>query len=318
MTENFKVLGRAADFADTANNTGYRILGRARDFTQESIQSIQNVANTALDRAAAIGSDIQETVTQTAADIGQQVSERYNVISDQASELAKSFGETVSGAASDVSAFINERVSSYLDTIQESEDDIIRAATVVGGMLAPLLPVNASKFAEFMANDGEITLTAEDLSDEDMQYLRDTAMAVIDRGDSKFTYEDWGYEEKNILMESNWATESLLSPAFRMATLIGQTAEGNVFINDDGDLIIRDRYDFNSGPRGTKLTEALALKEIGDMEGYERLRSEALDGLPYFGRLRVWAAALNIPQETGTDWEINLGPAPQRGTEGDG
>ena len=108
------------------------------------------------------------------------------------------------------------------------------------------------------------------------------------------------------------ATKSAVSPEFRMATLIGQTAEGNVFLNEQGELIIRDVYDFNTGTLGTKLQQALAYKEAGDMDKYKELSTEALkdeDGAlrPYFQRLRIWAAALGVPQDQGTTWEINLG-----------
>ena len=70
-------------------------------------------------------------------------------------------------------------------------------------------------------------------------------------------------------------------------------------------------YDFNSGPRGRKLQQALVLKETGDTAGYERLAEEALGDLPYFGQMRVWAAALGVPQGEGTRFKLDLGPAPE-------
>jgi hypothetical protein len=97
-----------------------------------------------------------------------------------------------------------------------------------------------------------------------------------------------------------------------MATLIGQTADGNVFLNEQGELIVRDVYDFNTGPLGTKLQQALVHKEAGNMDKYRELSTEVLtdengDPRPYLQRLRIWAAALGVPEGQGTTWEINLG-----------
>jgi hypothetical protein len=83
-------------------------------------------------------------------------------------------------------------------------------------------------------------------------------------------------------------------------------------LNDQGELIVKDVYDFNSGPLGRKLQQALVYKEMGDMAKYEQLSQEVLldeegNPRPYFQRLRIWAAALGAPEGQGTEWEINLG-----------
>ena len=51
------------------------------------------------------------------------------------------------------------------------------------------------------------------------------------------------------------------------------------------------------------------------MDGYEKLAEEAMRGLPYFGQMRVWGAALGVPQGEGTRFKLDLGPAPD-GMEG--
>ena len=174
-----------------------------------------------------------------------------------------------------------------------------------------VLPINAATFAEFLGNDGQITLTSEDLTTKDYNYLRKKAIEVIEKGDSKFDYPDWGFEEKSVLVQdlTKTAWGSLKDPAFRMATLIGQTAPGNVRI-ENGRVLVEDVYDFNTGPLGRKLQKAFELKDKGDEEGYEKLSSEALKNRGHLEQLRIWAAALGVPQGEGTRFLLDLGEAP--------
>lgn len=195
-----------------------------------------------------------------------------------------------------------------------SPEALTTVAVPVLDFFSPVLPVNAAKFAEFMNNNGQISLTVDDFAPADIAVIKSAAKKVLDEGRSKFTYEDWGFEEKSVLMKdiTTMATGTVTSPEFRMATLIGQTADGNVFLNEQGELIVRDVYDFNTGPLGTKLQQALAHKEAGNMDKYRELSTEVLtdengDPRPYLQRLRIWAAALGVPEGQGTTWEINLG-----------
>jgi len=195
-----------------------------------------------------------------------------------------------------------------------SPEVLSTVAIPVLDFFSPVLPVNASKFAEFMNNNGKIDLTVDDFAPADVSVIKSAAKKVLDEGRSKFTYEDWGFEEKSVLMKdiTTMATGTVTSPEFRMATLIGQTADGNVFLNEQGELIVRDVYDFNTGPLGTKLQQALVHKEAGNMDKYRELSTEVLtdengDPRPYLQRLRIWAAALGVPEGQGTTWEINLG-----------
>ena len=195
-----------------------------------------------------------------------------------------------------------------------SPEVLSTVAVPILDFFSPVLPVNAAKFAEFMNNNGQISLTVDDFAPADISVIKRAAKKVLDEGRSSFTYEDWGFEEKSVLMKdiTTMATETVTSPEFRMATLIGQTADGNVFLNEQGELIVRDVYDFNTGELGTKLQQALAHKEAGNMDKYRELSTEVLtdengDPRPYLQRLRIWAAALGVPEGQGTTWEINLG-----------
>ena len=78
----------------------------------------------------------------------------------------------------------------------------------------------------------------------------------------------------------------------------------------NGRVLVEDVYDFNTGPLGKKMQKAFELREAGDEEGYEKLSSEALKGQTHLGQLRVWAAALGVPQGEGTRFTLDLGEAP--------
>lgn len=195
-----------------------------------------------------------------------------------------------------------------------SPETLVRTVMPIIDFASPALPINAEKFFDFMANDGQITLTVDDFSSSDIEAVKEAARKAFAEDRNKFTYEDWGFPEKSVLMKDikTMASGTISDPNFRMATLIGQTANGNVFVNDQGELIVKDVYDFNSGPLGKKLQEALVYKEMGNMEKYRQLSQEVLldensDPRPYFQRLRIWAAALGAPQGSGTSWEVNFG-----------
>ena len=200
-----------------------------------------------------------------------------------------------------------DTASNVVDFIPEA---IVKSGIVAGGVIAPALPINAEKFFEHMSKGGSISLSEKDLSPDDFSFLKEKASEVLSKGESQFNYGTWGYNSgKDVLIKdlTVMSTESLSNPNFRMATLIGQTAKGNVFVRD-GDVIVRDTYDFNSGPRGRQLQKAIMLREGGDEDGYSREKGEALKGLTGFEKIRVWGAALGNIGEKGTEWEMNLGP----------
>jgi hypothetical protein len=266
-----------------------------------------------------IGTDIQ-VIKRGAINVAEDFSEGFST----AAEMAGDYISVAAGKAYEALPEMDD-VLETASSIGSSVKDAVRtAADAIGGpestvkalmFAAPVanvvLPINAAKFAEFLANDGKIDITSEDLGD-DYDFLREKAIETINEGKSSFSYETWGFEEKSILMSDlgETAKKSFTDPNYRMATLIGRTGEGNVRI-ENGRVIVEDVYDFNTGPRGTKLQQALVLKETGDIEGYERLAEESLGGQTYFGKMRIWAAALGVPQGEGTRFKLDLGPAPE-------
>ena len=279
--------------------------------------------------AGVVGAVI-DTADDVATRIGQEVSAAapmWQSVVDQASSALESGAEYAADAAEavyealpemdDVVETASSIGSSIKDAVRTTADAIVGPQATVKTLMfaAPVanavLPINAGKFAEFLANDGKISITSEDLGD-DYDFLREKALETINAGKSSFSYETWGFEDKSILMSDlgETAAKSFTDPNYRMATLIGRTGEGNVRI-ENGRVIVEDVYDFNTGPRGTKLQKALVLKETGDIEGYEKLAEEALGDQTYFGKMRIWGAALGVPQGEGTRFKLDLGPAPE-------
>lgn len=257
-------------------------------------------------------------VQSTVNDVVQEGSGLFQSVVDQASQLMSSGAEIVADAAESFVEAVPEMIenvqnrgSSVAKAVKPSPKTLVEVLRFAAPVASELLPINAAKFAEFLGNDGKVSITEEDLG-EDADFLREKAIETLSKGENRFTYATWGFEEKSILMGDlkKTAAKSFTDPNYRMATLIGQTAKGNVRV-ENGRLIVEDVYDFNTGPRGTKLQKALVLKETGDIEGYESMAEEALDDLSYFGQMRVWGAALGVPQGEGTRFKLDLGPAPE-------
>ena len=219
--------------------------------------------------------------------------------------------QSLQEAGSNISELMTKAGGVVAEAVTPSPETTVRALKYAAPVASELLPINAAKFAEFLSNDGKISMTTEELG-SDADFLREAAIKTIQEGGDKFTYETWGFDDKSILMSDlpTTAAKSFVDPNYRMATLIGRTGDGNVRV-EDGRIVVEDVYDFNTGPRGRKLQQALVLKETGDMDGYERLAEEAMRDLPYFGQMRVWGFALGVPQGEGTRFKLDLGPAPE-------
>ena len=303
---------------------GYKVLGKVSDNIEQKSQQGYKVLGSIADQASAGVASVSETVSSGAQSVGDTVSDLGAKAVDFATTvtqggpmqeaLTKRPGfrpQSLQEAGENLSELMTKAGGVVAEAATPSPETTVRALNFAAPVASEVLPINAAKFAEFLSNDGKISLTTEDLG-SDADFLREAAIKTIQEGGDKFTYETWGFEDKSILMSDlkTTAAKSFTDPNYRMATLIGRTGNGNVRV-EDGRIVVEDVYDFNSGPRGRKMQQALVLKETGDMDGYERLAGEALDDLPYFGQMRVWAAALGVPQGEGTRFKLDLGPAPE-------
>lgn len=288
-----------------------KILGR--------MEEVAASAEGAVSKGIKVLGRMGEAVVSGASSAGESISAGLNEAKDFVENAGQMEGlsnrpgfrpQSLQEAGSNVSELITKAGGVVAEVVTPSPETTVRALKYAAPVASELLPINAAKFAEFLSNDGKISMTTEELG-SDADFLREAAIKTIQGGGNKFTYKTWGFENKSILMSDlpTTAAKSLTDPNYRMATLIGQTGDGNVRV-EDGRIVVEDVYDFNSGPRGRKLQQALVLKETGDMDGYEKLAEEAMRDLPYFGQMRVWGAALGVPQGEGTRFKLDLGPAP--------
>ena len=337
----YTVLGKVSDNTEQKSQQGYKVLGSMADQASAGVASVsetvsgvaQSVGDTisdlgtkAVDKASAGVASVSETVSGVAQSVGDTISDLGTKAVDLATTVTQ--GNPLQDALSRRPQSLQEAgdnlliptqslqkagaiISELMTKVTPSPETAVRAGRYLAPIASELLPINAAKFTEFLSNDGQISLTTEDLG-SDADFLREAAIKTIQDGGNKFTYETWGFEDKSILMSDlrTTAAKSFTDPNYRMATLIGRTGDGNVRV-EDGRIVVEDVYDFNSGPRGRKLQQALVLKETGDMEGYEKLAEEAMGDLPYFGQVRVWGYALGVPQGEGTRFKLDLGPAPE-------
>lgn len=284
---SYKILGKVSDSAEQKPQQGYKVLGSMADQDSAGVASVSDLGTKAVELATPATQDgpMQEALAKRPGFRPQSMQEAGSNVS----ELMTKAGEVVT----------------------PSPETTVKALRFAAPVASEILPINASKFAEFLSNDGKISMTTEELG-SDADFLREAAIKTIQEGGNKFTYKTWGFDDKSILLSDlkTTAAKSFTDPNYRMATLIGRTGDGNVRV-EDGRIVVEDVYDFNSGPRGKKLQQALVLKETGDMAGYEKLAEEALADLPYFGQMRVWGAALGVPQGSGTRFKLDLGPAPE-------
>lgn len=303
---------------------GYTVLGKVSDNTEQKSQQGYKVLGSMADQASAGVASVSETVSGVAQSVGDTVSDLGTKAVDLATTVTQGgpmqdalsrrpgfWSQSLQEARANVSELMTKAGGVVAEAVTPSPETAVRVGKYLAPVASKLLPLNGAKFTEFLSNDGKISLTTEDLG-SDADFLREVAIKTIQDGGNKFTYETWGFEDKSILMSDlkTTAAKSFTDPNYRMATLIGRTGDGNVRV-EDGRIVVEDVYDFNSGTRGTKLQQALVLKETGDMEGYEKLAEEAMGDLPYFGQVRVWGYALGVPQGEGTRFKLDLGPAPE-------
>lgn len=299
---SYKILGKVSDSTEQKSQQGYKVLGSMADQDSAGVASVSETVR-----------GVAQSVGDTVSDLGTKAVELATTATQDGpmqEALAKRPGfrpQSMQEAVSNVS----ELMTKAGEVVTPSPETTVKALKFAAPVASEILPINAAKFAEFLSNDGKISLTTEELG-SDADFLREAAIKTIQEGGNKFTYKTWGFDDKSILLSDlkTTAAKSFTDPNYRMATLIGRTGDGNVRV-EDGRIVVEDVYDFNSGPRGRKLQQALVLKETGDMAGYEKLAEEALGDLPYFGQVRVWGAALGAPQGSGTRFKLDLGPAPE-------
>jgi hypothetical protein len=176
---------------------------------------------------------------------------------------------------------------------------------IVGLALRQLPWANVQSFGQYLSK-GKIDIKDVPFNDNDKALIKEKVTEALAAGKNKLDYPDWGVTGKGVLVGGllGTAQKSVSDPNFRMATFLGQVGIRKA---PNGDIILVDKYDFNPGPKGDKLKEALLARETGDAATYEKLKEEALGGLSWLEATRVWAATLKISDTPAEEFTINLG-----------
>lgn len=129
------------------------------------------------------------------------------------------------------------------------------------------VPANIRFFAsDLLGMDS--SASNENFSDKGIAVLKEAAINALDQGKSSMSYEDYPGGKMNF--NENFLSK-LKDPNFNMRTTIGSA---NLRINENGDIILTDQFNFNDAKDIKSLSDAKnAVLEIFGEEGlYKKIR----------------------------------------------
>ena len=129
----------------------------------------------------------------------------------------------------------------------------------------------------------------EKFTEEGLGILKEAATTALDKGKSSMTYEDYpeGYMDFNKNLLAKMADKN-----FQMRTTIGSA---NLRIDENGDIILTDQFNFNDAKDVKSLEEAK--NAVLDIFGEKGL----------YKKIRKFATYAGSGEGEGTPIEINLG-----------
>ena len=150
------------------------------------------------------------------------------------------------------------------------------------------IPPNMRLFVSDLMGKDEL-VTNEDFTETQLDVMKAAATNALKQDKEYITYEDYpNYKERN----KKGFLEKMTDPDYQMRTTIGS---GNIKINDEGDVILTDQFNFNDAKDVNSLNDLKnALVDIfGEKGAYRKLRAVGT----YFGS----------PEGEGAPIELNLG-----------
>ena len=149
------------------------------------------------------------------------------------------------------------------DTIkedQENEESMFRT-------LLNKVPENIRFFASDLVGM-DSPAGNEKFSDEGIAVLREAAINALDKGKSSMSYEDYPGGEMNFNKD---LLAKLQDPNFNMRTTVGSA---NLRINENGDIILTDQFNFNDAKDIKDLSDAkdAVLDIFGEECLYKKIR----------------------------------------------
>lgn len=164
--------------------------------------------------------------------------------------------------------------------------------------LKNLIPANMRQFAYDLVGGTE-DFTEDDLSASDQKLFREIIFNAAAEGRDYIDYDDYGIDSFNRPF-----MENITDPRYNLKTLVGR---GNFEVDDAGDLILTDKYDFNVNDPLSG-SEYAVNKDAGFGEIASDLFSRVKDKGIY-NALRTAGSYFGSAPGEGSDVKINLGDA---------
>ena len=160
-----------------------------------------------------------------------------------------------------------------------------------------VIPPNVRQFT-YDVFGGDKPFTEKDLSEDYKDELKGIAEKVLSEGKGSIQYEDYksGTMDKPLLL-------NLLSKNYNLKTLIGA---GKVEVNEDGEIIVTDKFDFNNAKDINSLEDVKnAAVEVKNAFFSQGKNVQGGGGL--YSALRAAAKYVGSKPGEGSDITINLG-----------
>ena len=212
--------------------------------------------------------------------------------------LREDFGYVPPAFASEGERLARERYPAA-DNIEDIE--VIKKRVEEQGATDPLtiLPSNIRQFVSNIVT-GNSTVSEKDLDVSDLDLLKRIVSTKLANNDMTLKYEDYGEQGGTVLSKGGLDTLQLSfeSPAFRMATLLGQAT----IEVEDGKVYIVDTYDFNVGAKGQKFAKDVAEGNVANVLG-----TLGDPNTPMLERIRIAAYVLQPSEAKEKGVRIYLG-----------
>ena len=160
-----------------------------------------------------------------------------------------------------------------------------------------VVPPNIRQFT-YDVFGGKEDFTEDKLSPAYEEELKGIAEKVLSEGKNTISYEDYekGTMDKPLIL-------NLLSKNYNLKTLIGS---GKVSINEDGDIMITDKFDYNNAKDINSLND---VKEAlsGIVSAFKGEGEDYQGGGGLYSAIRKAAQYIGSGPGEGSDVKINLG-----------
>ena len=135
-------------------------------------------------------------------------------------------------------------------------ESVVNLGSPIAGLALRQLPwANVQAFGQYISK-GKVNIEDVPFNSNDKVLIKEKVAEALAAGRNKLSYSDWGVTGKGVLVGGllGSAQKSVTDANFRMATFFGEVGIRKA---SNGDIILVDKYDFNPGPKGDKLKEAL-------------------------------------------------------------